>query len=54
METRENYATQTDIDGFIVHVKSENVYAELLGNVKKMLDTSNYGVERPLSIRRNN
>ena len=29
----------TDMDSFIVHVKLEDVYADLTGNVEKRLDT---------------
>ena len=34
----------------IVHVKSEDIYADLAGDVKKRFGTSNYGVKRPLPI----
>ena len=41
------------MDSFIVHVKSEDIYANLAGDVKKRLDTSNSEVKRPLPIRKN-
>ena len=38
------------MNSFIVHVKSEDVYAGLAGDVAKRFDTSNYEVERPLPV----
>ena len=35
-----------DIDSFIVHVKSEDVYEDLAGDVETKFDTSNYEVKR--------
>ena len=32
----------TDTDSFVVHLKLENVYADLVGDVEKRLNTSNY------------
>lgn len=43
----------TDMDSLTVHVKSEDVYSDLLGDVEKIFDTSSYEVERPLPIRKN-
>ena len=40
----------TNMNSFIVHVKSEDVYAGLAGDVAKRFDTSNYEVERPLPV----
>ena len=37
---------------FTFHVKSEEIYADLAGDVKKIFDTCNYGVKRPLPIRK--
>ena len=42
---RQNYATQ-DMDNFIVHIKSEDVYADLAGDIEKSFHTSNYEVDR--------
>ena len=42
-----------DIDSLIFHVKSEDTYADLVGNVKQRFDTSNYEVKRQLSIGKN-
>ena len=53
METRQNCAAKTDADGFIVHVKFEDVYADFPGDVEKIFDTSSYEVERLLTIRKN-
>ena len=44
---------RTDMDSFIAHIKSKEVCADLAGDVKARFDTSNYEVERPLSIRQN-
>ena len=35
---------------FIVHVKSDNIYVDLDGDVKKRFGRSNYEVKRPLPI----
>ena len=43
----------TDMDSFIVPIKSKEVYANLAGNVKARFNTSNYEAERPLPIRKN-
>ena len=40
----------TDTDSFIIHVKSEEIYGDLAGDVEKRFDTSNYEVNRPLPI----
>lgn len=37
-----------DIDSFVVHEKSENIYAYFVGDVKKRFDISNYEVKNPL------
>ena len=37
METRQNSASQTDTDGFIVHLKSEDIYVDLERDVGKYL-----------------
>lgn len=50
METSQNYASQTVTDGFIVHIKSESIYADLYGDVEQIFDTSNYDVQKPLAI----
>ena len=50
METSQNYASQTVTDCFIVHIKSESIYADLYGDVEKIFDTSNYEVEKQLAI----
>ena len=38
----------TDVDSFMVHVKSENIYKDLVGDVEQRFDTWNYKVEKPL------
>ena len=40
----------TATGSFIVRVKSEDIYADLAGGVKKRFDTSNYEAKRPLLI----
>ena len=37
-----------DTHSIIVYVKSENIFADLAGDVKKMSDTLNYEIKRPL------
>ena len=32
------------------HMKSDNIYADLVGNFKKRFDTSNYEFKKPLHI----
>ena len=39
-----------DIDSFIIHVKSEYIYKDILEDVEKTFDTSNYEVDKPLPI----
>ena len=34
------------MDNFIVHIKSEDVYADLAGDIEKSFHTSNYEVDR--------
>ena len=39
-----------DIDSFIVHVKTKDIYEDIAENVEKRFDTSNHhGLEKPLS-----
>ena len=42
-----------DTDSFIVHIKSKGNYADLLEDVETRFGTSNYEVDRPLSIGKN-
>ena len=42
-----------DIDSFIVNIKTENVYDDIEDDAKKIFDTSNYEVNRPLPTRKN-
>ena len=39
---RQGKLCYTDFNSFIVHVKSEDVYADIAGVVEKKFDTSNY------------
>ena len=41
-----------DTDSFVIHVKSEDIYADL-ANVQKRFDTLNYEAKRPLPIGKN-
>ena len=43
----------TDTDSFIVHVKSNEICADLFRDVEKIFDTSNYEAERPLPMNKN-
>lgn len=38
----------TYTDSFIVHIKAENIYAELAEDVETRYDTSNFEVDREL------
>ena len=40
-----------DTDSFIIHIKTENVYKDIVDDVKKRYDTSRYKVDRPLPKR---
>ena len=42
-----------DTDSFIFHVKTEDSYGDIANDVEKRFDTSNYKVDRPLLIGRN-
>ena len=42
-----------DTDSFIIHIKTEDVYKDIAGDVEKRFDTSNYEVNRPLPIGKN-
>ena len=37
-----------DTDSLVYHIKTNNFYADIAGNVEKWFDTSNYEVDRPL------
>ena len=41
-----------DTDSYIVHIKLEDIYAELAEDVERRFETSNYEVYRSLSIDR--
>ena len=41
-----------DTDSFIIYIKTEDVYEYIADDVKKRFDTSNYEINRPLSIRK--
>lgn len=41
-----------DMESFIVHEKSGDMYADLAGYVKKRFDASNYEVKRPTPTRK--
>ena len=49
----QNYATWIQTDSFIIHIKTENVYEDLAGDVEKRFDTSNYEINRPLPAGKN-
>ena len=38
-----------DLDSFIIHIKTEDLYKDITNDVEKRFDTSNYEVNRPLS-----
>ena len=37
-----------DTDSFIVHVKTEDIYKDIAGDVKTRFDSSNFELDRPL------
>ena len=39
-----------DADSFIVHVKPENVFEDILEDIEDRFDTSNYKFKSPLAI----
>ena len=45
-----------DTDSFVMHIKTEDFYKDIAGDVERWFDTSNYDVKdkRPLSIGKNN
>ena len=42
-----------DTDSFIMHIKTEDFYKDIADDVEKRFDTSNYEINRPLSIGKN-
>ena len=42
-----------DTDSFIMNIKTEDFYKDISNDVEKRFDTSNYEVNRPLSIGKN-
>ena len=42
-----------DTDSFILHLKTEDFYKDIAGDVKKRFDTSNYECDRPLPTGKN-
>ena len=43
-----------DTLGFIINTKTKDVYEDIANDVEKRFDTSNYEVNKPLSIGKNN
>ena len=42
-----------DTDSFIIHIKTEDVYEDIVDGVERRFDTSNYEVNRSLPTRKN-
>ena len=42
-----------DIDSFLMHIKTEDFYKGIVYDVEKRFDTSNYEINRPLPIGKN-
>ena len=42
-----------DTDSFIMHIKTEDFYKDIADDVEKRFDTSNYEINRPLPIGKN-
>ena len=43
-----------DTESFIIHVKAEDIYKDIAEDVEKRSDTSNFKIDRPLPIAKNN
>ena len=41
-----------DTDSFIIHVKTDDIYKDIAEDVAKKFDTSNFEIDRPVSIRK--
>ena len=41
-----------DVDNFLIHIKTEDLYKEIANNIEKWFDTSNYSKDdnRPLPV----
>ena len=42
-----------DKDGFIVPVKTDCIYKDIAEDIEKRFDTSNFEIDRPLTIGKN-
>ena len=42
-----------DIDSLIIHIKTEDIYEDIVNDVEKRFDTSNFEVNRSLPTRKN-
>ena len=42
-----------DTDSFIMHIKTEDFYKDIVNDVEKRFDTSNYEINRPLPTGKN-
>ena len=42
-----------DTDSFIIHIKTEDVYEDIVNDIEKWFDTSNYEIDKPLPTRKN-
>ena len=42
-----------DTDSFIINIKTDDCYKDISNDVQKRFDTSNYEINRPLTIGRN-
>ena len=42
-----------DMDSFIMHIKTEDIFKDIADYVDKKYDTSNYTLERPLPMGKN-
>ena len=43
-----------DTESFIIHVKAEDIHKDIAEDVEKRSDTSNFKIDRPLPIAKNN
>ena len=42
-----------DTDSFNIHIKTEDVYEDIVHDVEKRFDTSNYAIKRPPPTKKN-
>ena len=49
MVKMQNFVIYIDIDSFIVHVKTEDFYKDIVKDVEKKIDTSNFWIRQTIA-----